>query len=96
MSNVRSDENYIRNIPSATQTPKADKMPPIGHFGPPSVTKESKKRRAPGASATAGSGMAQDVPGSKVNNLQGGNAAKVHDSPVRRVLESMLTKDAAL
>ena len=89
-SNVRSDETYMRNMPSATQTPKADKMPPIGHFGPPSVTKESKKRRAPGASTTVGSGMAQDAPASKITNLQGGSAAKVRNHTHRRVSKKLL------
>ena len=77
-SNLRSDENYIKNIPALAQTPKPDKMPPIGHFGPSSVSKESKKRRGgPGAATTVGSSSTQDVSSSKANNLQGGSAAKV-------------------
>ena len=77
ISNMRGDENYIRNIPNTAATPKPDKMPPIGHFGPSSVTKDSKKRRGgPGPSTTV-SGAALDGAGSKVNNLQGGNPAKV-------------------
>lgn len=78
LSNVRGGEDYVRNMPGMTQTPKADKMPPIGHFGPTSVTKDSKKRRGgPGTSATAGSSAAQDASASKATNLQGGNPAKV-------------------
>jgi hypothetical protein len=80
VSNERSDANYIRNMPNMAQTPKPDKMPPIGHFGPASVSKDSKKRRGgPGATTTTPSAVPEAPPPSKSNNnnnVQGGNPAK--------------------
>ena len=80
-SNVRGEPSYIAGMARHSQTPKPDKMPPLGNFPPPSsVTKESKKRRAGGApssSAVVGSSAtAQDIGPSRANG-QPAHAAKV-------------------
>lgn len=48
LSSVRNEPGYAASLPQ-TQTPRpANKMPPLGHFDPPSTTKDNKKRKAPG------------------------------------------------
>lgn len=75
MSNERGDANYIRNIPSMASTPKTEKMPPIGHFGPASVTKDNKKRRAGPYSSAAPTPIIAES--SKTSNIvQAVNPAK--------------------
>ena len=52
LSSVRNDTGYGASLPQA-QTPRpAAKLPPMGQFDPPSTSKENKKRKAPGTSAT--------------------------------------------
>ena len=78
-SNVRGDANYIAGLPRMSQTPKPDKMPPLGNFAPPSVSKDSKKRRAGGPATTtvAGSSLAAQDAGAARATGPGQHAAKV-------------------
>ena len=77
LSNERGDANYIKNMPAMAQTPKPDKMPPIGHFGPASVSKENKKRRGGPGGTTAAAGASQEASASKTATAQGGPPQKV-------------------
>lgn len=79
LSNVRGDNGYVSH-PQA-QTPKGEpKMPPVGNFAPPSVGKDSKKRRGgPGAQITGGAAAIDSVsgPSGQNNRNRAGNAQKV-------------------
>ena len=90
-SNVRGEPSYISGMPRLSQTPKPDRLPPVGNFAPPtSVGKESKKRRAGGAPQAAMPGSSAAAPdiGSSRANGQAGHVAKV------RSLESLHVKPA--
>ena len=78
-SNLRGEASYVSNMPRMSQTPKPDKMPPLGNFPPPSTSKENKKRRAGGPTPmtlSGGPGTAQDAAAARANG-QGAHAAKV-------------------
>lgn len=81
LSNVRGEAGYVQH-PQA-QTPRAEmKMPPVGNFAPPSVGKDSKKRRGgPGTQITGGAAALDNASGPSVQNNKNraGNAQKVSD-----------------
>ena len=75
ISNERGDANYVRNIPNMSSTPKTDKLPPIGHFGPTPVSKGDKKRRGGPSSTVAPPSVPAES--SKASNIaQATNPAK--------------------
>ena len=79
LSNVRGDVQQAQ-----VQTPRPDKMPPVGNFAPPSATKENKKRRGgPGSQITGGAAAVDAGAGPNgLNNRNGGargNVNKVSD-----------------
>ena len=79
-SNVRGEASYVSGMPRMSQTPKPEKMPPLGNFPPPSSVKDNtKKRRAGGASVgvLGGAAMAAQDAGPTRGNGQGPHAAKV-------------------
>lgn len=90
LSNVRGENSYLVELRhNQVQTPKPEKkMPPLGNFAPPSVGKDSKKRKGGAGSQITGGPVAIDigpVAGSQNNkngNLRLGNTNKV--SSVRK------------
>ena len=79
ISNIRGDPNYVAGIQPvhAQTTPRAEKMPPIGSFAPPSGTKENKKRRGPaGTQSNVPSGSASQDLATSRSGLPMGSASK--------------------
>lgn len=86
LSNVRGEASYGNGMPIAqSQTPKPEmRMPPVGNFAPPpSVGKESKKRRGGAGSQITGGAAALDSSTLanhpiKPSNIRGGPSNKVN------------------
>ena len=87
LSNVRGE--YGPSLSHAqAHTPRSEmKLPPVGHFAPPSATKENKKRRGgPGSQITGGAAAIDSAAGSNGQNIRNGvgrgNANKVSGYPI--------------
>ena len=88
LSHVRGDA-YGNGIQVAqSQTPKPEmRMPPVGNFAPPpSVGKESKKRRGGAGSQITGGAAGFDPSmltnqATKASNMRGGPPNKVNEQP---------------
>jgi paired amphipathic helix protein Sin3a len=81
-SNVRGTADYISNMPGIrSNTPQQTKLPPMGNFAPPSVSKDNKKRRGgAGAQVTMSdlrSGMPEASAQGNRNMSQAVNTNKV-------------------
>ena len=95
LSDIRGEPSYGASQHAQAHTPRpADvKMPPVGNFAPPSVGKESKKRRGgPGSQITGGTAASDPALGLNVPTSRNG----ARGAPVNKVRSNFRSSSAKL